>query len=152
MGAGSLCELFDDRYYSELDGGILESFGRLFKNDLKLYIYPLLDRTTGTLTTVDTLEVAPALTKLYQYLVEKGCIEQLDNFNPQDLNTFSREVLRQIQAGDPAWMEHVPAKVAETIQRRGFFGYRKSPAAKEPIPFLAPLPNASFLSSNNTLV
>ena len=42
MGAGSLCELFDEKYYARLDGGILESFGRLFKNDLKLYIYPLL--------------------------------------------------------------------------------------------------------------
>jgi len=151
MGAGSLCELFDDRYYSELDGGILESFGRLFKNDLKLYIYPLLDRKTGTLTTVDTLEVAPELTKLYQYLVEKGCIEQLHNFNPQDLNTFSREVLRQIQAGDPSWMEHVPAKVAETIQRRGFFGYRKSPISKEPTTFLAPVPDVSY-SNNNSLI
>jgi hypothetical protein len=152
MGAGSLCELFDDRYYSELDGGILESFGRLFKNDLKLYIYPLLDRKTGALTTVDTLEVAPELTKLYQYLVEKGCIEQLHNFNPQDLNTFSREVLRQIQAGDPGWMEHVPAKVAETIQRRGFFGYRKSPIAKEPASFLAPVPDVSYSNNNNSLV
>ena len=44
MGAASLCELFDEKYYAQLDGGILESFGRLFKNDLKLYIYPLLDR------------------------------------------------------------------------------------------------------------
>src|SRR5687767_10564187 len=52
MGAGSLCELFDEQYYARLDGGILESFGRLFKNDLKLYIYPLLDRHTGMLTTV----------------------------------------------------------------------------------------------------
>ncbi len=47
MGAGSLCELFDEKYYAQLDGGILESFGRLFKNDLKLYIYPLLDRQDG---------------------------------------------------------------------------------------------------------
>ena len=43
MGVGSLRELFDEKYYAQLEGGILESFGRLFKNDLKLYIYPLLD-------------------------------------------------------------------------------------------------------------
>ena len=43
MGAASLRELFDEKYYATLDGGILESFGRLFKNDLKLYVYPLLD-------------------------------------------------------------------------------------------------------------
>src|SRR6185436_6130039 len=77
MGAGSLCDLFDEKYYARLDGGILESFGRLFKNDLKLYIYPLLDRQTGTLTTVENLQVAPELRKLYEYLVERRCIEQL---------------------------------------------------------------------------
>ncbi|MGK0187733.1 MAG: hypothetical protein ACI9R3_003523 [Verrucomicrobiales bacterium] len=44
MGIGSLIELFDEKYYTELDGGILESFGRLFKNDIKLYIYPLKDQ------------------------------------------------------------------------------------------------------------
>jgi len=41
MGAGSLTELFDEKYYTQLEGGVLESFGRLFKNDLKIYCYPL---------------------------------------------------------------------------------------------------------------
>jgi hypothetical protein len=129
MGAGSLCELFDDKYYLELDGGILESFGRLFKNDLKLFIYPLLDKQSGNLITVDNLEVAPELRKLYQYLVEKRCIEQLQNFNPRNLETFSREVLRQIQSGDAGWKEHVPEEVAEVIQRRAFFGCKRLPAS-----------------------
>jgi hypothetical protein len=131
MGAGSLCELFDEKYYGRLDGGILESFGRLFKNDLKLYIYPLLDRTTGTLTTVETLQVAPELRKLYEHLVEKGCIEQLDNYNPAYLSIFSRDVIQQIKAGDPSWCEHVPPEVAEVIRRRGFFGHRRTAPAKE---------------------
>lgn len=140
MGAGSLIELFDDKYYLELDGGILESFGRLFKNDLKLYIYPLLERNTGKLTTVSNLEVAPELRKLYQYLVDKGCIEQLDNFNPENLSTFSREVLRQIQAGDPSWTDHIPAEVVNVIQKRGFFGHKKVVAPKEATPILPPMP------------
>ncbi len=125
MGAGSLRELFDEKYYTELDGGILESFGRLFKNDLKLYIYPLLDRDTHELMTVENLHVAPEIAKLYHYLVERGCIEQLDNHNPDFLSTFSREVLRLIQSGDDSWVQHVPNEVAEVIQNRGFFGYRR---------------------------
>lgn len=125
MGAGSLCELFDERYYGKLDGGILESFGRLFKNDLKLYIYPLMDRQTGELTTVDNLRVAPELRKLFEYLVEKGCIEQLDNFNPNYLSIFSRDVIQQIKSGHTGWIESVPAEVADVIRRRGFFGYRR---------------------------
>ena len=40
MGVPTLREIFDEKYYADLEGGILESFGRLFKNDLKLYAYP----------------------------------------------------------------------------------------------------------------
>jgi hypothetical protein len=129
MGAGSLCELFDEKYYTTLEGGILESFGRLFKNDLKIYIYPLMDRKTGELTTVHNLKIAPEIRNLYEYLVNKGCIEQLDSYDPQHLRTFSREVLRQIQAGDPDWIQHVPDEVAAVIQERGFFGYRRPTAS-----------------------
>jgi hypothetical protein len=131
MGAASLFELFDEKYYTELDGGILESFGRLFKNDLKLYISPLLDSETGALTTIDNLQIAPEIDKLYHYLIDKGCIEQLDNFNAQHLSTFSREVLRKIQTGEPGWTDHVPGEVAEVIQRRNFFGYCPISAAKK---------------------
>ncbi|MGB7325222.1 MAG: TonB-dependent receptor [Rubripirellula sp.] len=130
MGAASLVELFDEKYYTTLDGGILESFGRLFKNDLKLYIYPLLDRETRELTTVENLKVAEEIRTLYQYLVDKGCIEQLDTHDPSHLLTFSREVLRQIESGDSNWINHVPSEVAELIQQRGFFGYRKPAVAK----------------------
>lgn len=129
MGAGSLCELFDEKYYTTLEGGILESFGRLFKNDLKIYIYPLMNRETGELTTVDNLKIAPEIRNLYEYLVNRGCIEQLDSYDPQHLRTFSREVLRQIQAGDPDWIQHVPEEVAAVIQERGFFGYRRPTAS-----------------------
>jgi hypothetical protein len=138
MGISSLISLFDEKYYTKLDGGVLECFGRLFKNDLKLYIYPLLDPNTGKLTTVHNLQLAPEIRKMYQYLVDKGCIEQLDAYDPQHLKTFSREVLRQIQAGDPRWIEHVPAEVAEVIQRRGFFGYRRPKSTAPAAPAAAP--------------
>ncbi len=139
MGAGSLISLFDEKYYTKLEGGVLESFGRLFKNDLKLYIYPLLDPQSGELTTVENLQLAPEIRKLYQYLIDKGCIEQLDTYDPQHLRTFSRDVLRQIEAGDPRWTEHVPAEVAEVIQRRGFFGYRRPKNVAAPVPIVAPV-------------
>jgi hypothetical protein len=47
LGAGSLLEILKERYYDELEGGILEALGRLFKTDLKLLIYPLRDPESG---------------------------------------------------------------------------------------------------------
>src|SRR6516165_7300021 len=47
MGAPSLHEIFDEKYYANLEGGILEALGRMFKGDLKLYVYPIIDDKTG---------------------------------------------------------------------------------------------------------
>ena len=123
MGASSLRDLFDEKYYAALEGGILESFGRLFKNELRLYIYPLLDQATGKLVTVDNLEVAPHLHKLYGYLVDNGSIKQLENVNRDYLHIFSRDALRKIRAGDASWESMVPPQVAEVIKTRRFLGY-----------------------------
>jgi hypothetical protein len=124
MGAASLLDLFDEKYYAELEGGILESFGRLFKNDLRLYIYPLLDKDTGQLVTVQNLEVAPALRKLYGYLVDRGHIVQLENVNRDYLHIFSRDALNKIRRGDSTWEQMVPPAVADIIKSRKYLGYR----------------------------
>ncbi len=54
-------ELFKEKHYADLDGGILEGFGRLLKYDLKLYVYPTLDEQTGELVTAETLQVSADL-------------------------------------------------------------------------------------------
>jgi len=124
MGAGSLQDLFDEKYYTELDGGVLESFGRLFKNDLKIYCYPLLNQSTGELMTCDNLVIPHELKQLYGYLVDRGGINGLDNYDSRSLTIFSREVLQKIKAGDSTWEEMVPAAVAEVIKCKNHFGYQ----------------------------
>ncbi len=128
MGAASLIELFDEKYYTALPGGILESFGRLFKNELKVFVYPLRPSESAPMTTVETLEVAPELRKLYGYLADRGSFMQLDNIKPEYLHIFSRDVLKRIAANDASWEQMVPVKVAEMIKKRGFFGYAKGRA------------------------
>ncbi|EDY19983.1 conserved hypothetical protein [Chthoniobacter flavus Ellin428] len=125
MGAASLIELFDEKYYTALPGGILENFGRLFKNDLKVFVYPLREHQTDEMTTVDNLQVAPELRKLHGYLTERGSFIQLDNYNPDYLHIFSRDVLKRIAAQDESWEAMVPKQVADIIKKRGFFGYSK---------------------------
>ncbi len=123
MGAASVLDLFDEQYYKGLAGGVLESFGRLFKNDLKIYVYPLRDPITGELTTCDNLEVQPELRQLYGYLKDRGGINPLDNFDPECLKVFSREVLCKIKTGDTSWESMVPKAVADVIKRKNFFEY-----------------------------
>lgn len=124
MGAGSLMDLFDERYYKTLQGGILESFGRLFKNDLKIYCYPLKDQSTGNMITADNFVVPAELKQLYGYLKDRGGINSLDNYDPDCLDIFSRDVLRRIKAGDKTWEKMVPESVANVIKAKLYFDYQ----------------------------
>jgi hypothetical protein len=124
MGVPTLRELFDEKYYADLEGGILESFGRLFKNDLKMYAYPQLDPATGSVFTAGNLRVAPHLRHLYAYLVENRLIESVRDYDERCLKVFSRDVLKRLRAGDPSWEAMVPAAVSDLIKQRGLLGYR----------------------------
>ena len=124
MGVPSLREVFEEKYYTDLEGGILESFGRLFKNDLRLYVYPSQEGTTGSIITAGNLRVAPHLRHLYSYLLDNHFIQNIQDYNDAFLPIFSREVLAKIQAGDSAWEIMVPTQVAHIIKERKLFGYR----------------------------
>ncbi len=127
MGVPSLIELFDESNYVQLPGGILESFGRLFKNELRIYVYPLRPTEAEEIQSVDTIEVEPALRPLYEYLAMRGSFVPLDNYQDEYLSIFSRDVLKRIATGDHTWEKMVPAGVAELIMERSFFDYRRGP-------------------------
>jgi hypothetical protein len=126
MGISSVQDLFKEQYYAGLEGGILEAFGKLFTKDLRIYAYPLRDPATGELTTVQNLKMPEDLQSLYRYLVDRGRIKQLDNFDESVLHIFSRDVLRRIKESDASWETMVPAEIAEMIKRRSYFGYREA--------------------------
>jgi hypothetical protein len=124
MGVQSLLEIFDEKYYLNLEGGILEALGRMFKSGLKLYVYPMVDEQTGQLRTASNIEVAPNLQSLYRYLVDNDLIHEVTDYNPEYLRIYAPEALEKLQSGDAAWEKMVPAEVVEIIKTRGFFGYR----------------------------
>jgi hypothetical protein len=123
LGVPTLRELFEEKYYTDLEGGILESFGRLFKNALKVYVYPLKDPTTGALITAGNLRVAPNLRHLYAYLMENLLVQGLRGYDENCLPIFSRDVLERIRKGDNSWEEKVPPQVGNLIKERKLFGY-----------------------------
>jgi hypothetical protein len=125
MGVPSLIDLFDEKNHAQLPGGILESFGRLFKNGLKLYVYPLQPGPDDELKTVNDIKVQSELQPLYDYLAGRGSFVNLDNYCPDYLRIFSRDVLRRIAANDESWETMVPDEVAALIKKRSFFGYVK---------------------------
>jgi hypothetical protein len=142
MGINNLLEVFNEKYYENLEGGILESFGRLFRNAVKLYVYPMSgaaydryiveSRNTGTtaqsvasnvLITAKNARVSDRLTSLYAHLFENRFIEGIVGFDANILGIFSRDALKKIRDHDRLWETMVPESIAVAIKRRGLFGH-----------------------------
>lgn len=123
MGVPTLREIFDEKYYLDLAGGILESFGRLFKNDLKIYAYPFPDPATGDLSTADNFRVAANLQHLYDFLLENRHIQAITDYHPEFLTSFSRDVYRKLREGDHSWVHEVPPGVALLICQHRMLDY-----------------------------
>jgi hypothetical protein len=121
MGVPSLLTLFHEETHAELPGGILESFGRLLKNDLKLFVYPML--RDGVVVTLDSMRVGEEQQQLFDYLNRRGSFVDLDNYKADYLHILSRDVLKRIPTEDTTWESMVPVEVGELIKKRGFFGY-----------------------------
>lgn len=133
MGVPTLRELFDDKYYTDLEGGILESFGRLFKNSLKIYAYPQVDASTSALITAGNLRTAPHLRHLYEFMLENRFVESLRDFDERCLSIYSREALARIRSGGTDWEPMIPPEAVELIKTRRLLGYAPDGlAATEP--------------------
>ncbi|HWY39448.1 MAG TPA: TonB-dependent receptor [Chthoniobacterales bacterium] len=129
MGVPSLHEIFDEKYYLNLEGGILEALGRMFKHGLKLYVYPMIDEKTGNIVTANRTEVAPNLRSLFQYLIDNRYIEEIADYQKEFLRIYPATVLAKLKTGDKSWEEMVPPEVAQIIKEREFFGHRAAVAA-----------------------
>ncbi|WP_442266926.1 TonB-dependent receptor [Tenacibaculum sp. ZS6-P6] len=125
MGVNNLIQIFDEKYYREVSGGILEAFGKLFYRDLKIYMYPYKDNETGKYVNSENLKVHPRIKELYKFFKINGRLIDIEDFNPEILSIFSREVLKMIQEGQDGWQEMLPTGIAEMIEEKRLFGYSR---------------------------
>jgi len=122
MGINNLIDIFDEKYYRHLSGGILEAFGKLFYKDLKVYLYPMLNENK-TMTTSDDLKVHPRMKELYKFFKFNGKLVDIKNYDPEILNIFSRTVLKMISKNEHGWEQMLPEGVADIIKEQKLFGY-----------------------------
>jgi len=125
MGVYNLIQIFDEKYYRHLSGGILEAFGKLFFKDLKVYLYPLKNHETGEFYTSETLKVHPRMKELYKFFKYNGKMLDIKDFNPEILDILSREVLKMIVNGDEGWEDMLPEGIPEIIKEHRLFGYSR---------------------------
>lgn len=121
MGVNNLVDIFDEKYYRDLSGGILEAFGKLFFKDLKVYLYPMKDVATGQIMTSNNVKVHPRMKELYKFFKYNGKVMDIIDYDPDIMDIFSREVLKRITTGEDGWEEMLPEGIAEMIKEKQLF-------------------------------
>ena len=121
MGVDNLIKVFEDKYYSNLSGGILEAFGKLFKHNIEIYLYPLIKGEK--LINSSNLQVEDNMKNLYKYFKDNKKIRDIENFNKSLLNIYSWEVLDEIKNNSPGWEEKLPEAISKLIKEKKLFGY-----------------------------
>lgn len=108
LSIGLLNELFKPKWSENLAGGLLESFGRLFKNEVSLYVYPWKNDSSGEEVTATKFKAPTHERHLYQYLLDNGKVVDVPPGNPELLTLTGRDVQKLISQGDEAWRKFVP--------------------------------------------
>jgi len=121
MGVNNLVEIFDEKYYRHLSGGILEAFGKLFFKDLKVYLYPMKNPETGQIMTSNNIKVHPRMKELYKFFKYNGKVMDIIDYDPEIMHIFSRDVLKKIMNGEEGWEEMLPEGIADIIKKRKLF-------------------------------
>lgn len=122
IGVDNLLEMFEEKYYRNLNGGIMEAFGIIYTRDIKIYLYPFKPKKDKTILNSTNIPIHPRIKPLYEYLYKNKRIEDL-NYNSEVLGIFSRDVLKLIKScKEGSWENMVPEGVAEIIKQNSLFG------------------------------
>ncbi len=122
IGVLTFLNVLDERFYSELKGGILEALGKLFSKNMKLYLYPTIDKKTGKILTSKNINIKDNVKYLYKHLLENRRILDIPNVKKERLHINSADVREMIYNGTPGWEEMVPKYISKIIHSGNIFG------------------------------
>jgi len=122
MGVDNLIKVFDEKYYSLLTGGVMEAFGKLFKKEIEIYLYPMLK--DNKLINSNNLKVSDNMINLYNFFKDNSKIKDIIDYDKKLLNIFSQQVLSEIQNKKSGWENKLPKTISKLIKEKKLFGYK----------------------------
>ena len=90
MGVSNFVEIFDEQYYKDVKGGILEAFGKMFHNNLKVYLYPMKHAESGEIINSNNLKLHPRMKDFYKFFKYNGTVVDIFDYESEYLSIFSR--------------------------------------------------------------
>ncbi|MUH34497.1 TonB-dependent receptor [Zobellia amurskyensis] len=121
MGVNNLVDIFDEKYYRHLSGGILEAFGKLFFKELQVYLYPMKNAETGQIMTSNNIKVHPRMKELYKFFKYNGKVMDIIDYDPEIMHIFSRDVLKKLINNEEGWEEMLPKGIPQIIKDESLF-------------------------------
>src|SRR5690606_14175662 len=119
LGIYNFQQIFAEQYANS-EGGILSALGQLFRQGVRVYIYPYKSEE-GQLESMDNLSVPVEFRNLYDHLKGMNQIKDIENPNKDLLHIYSSKVLAMILANEEGWESMVPDSVAKTINEKCLF-------------------------------
>ena len=123
VGLPTFDKIFQSSQYTDLRGGLLEAMGTLFQENVKLYLYPYTDTTTGQIVYPTDEHFEGEYRLLWQYLNKTRKILMLEGIPTHLLQATSAYITELITKADPALADYLPQKVYESICENKLFGY-----------------------------
>lgn len=125
LGVMNLKDIFDDKYYDHLDGGILEGIGKMFNTDSKVYVYPYKENKNSNVINSKKLKISRKIKTIFDYYISTKRIIDIEKFDKNVLNIFSHKVLHMIRNNKKGWESLVPNYVDNIIKEKNLFNFRK---------------------------
>ncbi|MBD3636307.1 MAG: TonB-dependent receptor [Crocinitomicaceae bacterium] len=130
LGVYTLQTIFDEKYYATLNGGLLEAFGRGFGHNVKMYVYPALEKGSNEIYDLSKFEVPDHLQGLLDYMMANNKLAAYGSYDKNLLHIQSDTVLAKIKKNEPDWEDDVPESVMKAIKFYNLFGHHKKESIK----------------------
>ena len=123
MGVYNFMQIFNGDY-QQVNGGILEALGRLFRSYTTIYLYPYREASEDDqLINLSTVKVEKEHQTLLDHLIITEKVKDLAGYDDKLLHIYSRKVLTMIRNSEAGWEELVPDEIAKTINEKCLFGH-----------------------------
>lgn len=124
IGGASLRNIFNENDYQDLEGGFLEAMSRLFRKNVRAYVYPQMMPDKSLLNTQTFIPQA-SIELIYKHLIQNKNLRDID-IQPSLTSSYSsRHVLQLMKDGDDSWQKLVPKAVADAIINNNLFDYTR---------------------------
>ena len=120
LGVDSIIDIFKEKYYDDLTGGLFESLGRMFKDGVRIFAYPYKNIAKKEIISLSQLRIDEKFQDILEYFKKQNSIIEIDNYRNEYLGHNSDYVTKMIHSNHENWCDYVPSILVDKIKMNKF--------------------------------